>query len=60
MSVASSPTLSAHLMPQCIARCRQESPGIDLQLLGIGKTGHIGFAGHNDPVQFRNFRVKTP
>lgn len=24
------------------------------------KTGHIGFAGHNDPVQFRNFRVKTP
>ncbi len=22
------------------------------------KTGHIGFAGHNDPVAFRNFRVK--
>jgi hypothetical protein len=22
------------------------------------KTGHIGFAGHNDPVEFRNFRVK--
>ncbi len=24
------------------------------------KTGHIGFAGHNDPVAFRNFRVKKP
>jgi Domain of Unknown Function (DUF1080) len=22
------------------------------------KTGHIGFAGHSDPVAFRNFRVK--
>ncbi|MCC6883486.1 MAG: DUF1080 domain-containing protein, partial [Verrucomicrobiales bacterium] len=22
------------------------------------KTGYIGFAGHNDPVAFRNFRVK--
>jgi hypothetical protein len=22
------------------------------------RTGHIGFAGHNDPVAFRNFRVK--
>ena len=22
------------------------------------KTGHIGFAGHNDPVAFRNFYVK--
>lgn len=22
------------------------------------KVGHIGFAGHNDPVAFRNFRVK--
>lgn len=31
--VASSPTLSAHLMPRCIARCREESPGIQLLLL---------------------------
>lgn len=22
------------------------------------RTGHIGFAGHSDPVAFRNFRVK--
>lgn len=31
--VASSPTLSAHLMPQCIARCQQQYPGLKLQLL---------------------------
>jgi DNA-binding transcriptional LysR family regulator len=31
--VASSPTLSAHLMPRCIARCREEMPGIALLLL---------------------------
>jgi DNA-binding transcriptional LysR family regulator len=31
--VASSPTLSANLMPECIARCRQEHPGLDLLLL---------------------------
>ena len=27
-------------------------PGKDL------KSGHFGFAGHNDPVQFRNVRIK--
>jgi DNA-binding transcriptional LysR family regulator len=31
--VASSPTLSANLLPQCIARCRREVPGLDLLLL---------------------------
>ncbi len=31
--VASSPTLSAHLMPECIARCAQQHPGLQLQLL---------------------------
>ena len=31
--VASSPTLSANLLPECIARCRQEHPGLDLLLL---------------------------
>ena len=30
--VASSPTLSAHLMPRCIARCREQAPGIELLL----------------------------
>lgn len=33
VSVASSPTLSAHLLPQCIARCGQRYPGLQLQLL---------------------------
>ncbi|SFE56080.1 LysR family transcriptional regulator [Paracidovorax wautersii] len=31
--VASSPTLSAHLMPECIARCREALPGVELLLL---------------------------
>jgi hypothetical protein len=33
--------------------------GVKTKPAGIDrKTGHIGFAGHNDPVAFRNFRVK--
>ena len=31
--VASSPTLSANLLPECIARCRRDHPGLDLLLL---------------------------
>ncbi|MDA8443945.1 LysR family transcriptional regulator [Paracidovorax valerianellae] len=31
--VASSPTLSAHLMPDCIARCQRELPGLQIVLL---------------------------
>lgn len=31
--VASSPTLSANLMPECIARCQREHPGLHLVLL---------------------------
>lgn len=31
--VASSPTLSASLLPECIARCHVEHPGLDLVLL---------------------------
>ena len=31
--VASSPTLSANLMPECIAQCQQRLPGLDLVLL---------------------------
>ncbi len=31
--VASSPTLSAQLMPECIARCREALPGVELLLL---------------------------
>lgn len=30
--VASSPTLSANLMPECIARCKQQFPGVELLL----------------------------
>src|SRR6218665_216158 len=31
--VASSPTLSANLLPECIARCRHDHPGLELLLL---------------------------
>ncbi len=31
--VASSPTLSANLLPECIAHCRQKHPGLELLLL---------------------------
>ena len=31
--VASSPTLSANLMPECIARCHAQHPGLELMLL---------------------------
>jgi DNA-binding transcriptional LysR family regulator len=31
--VASSPTLSANLLPDCIARCRHQHPGLELVLL---------------------------
>lgn len=33
--------------------------GVKTKPAGVDrKTGHIGFAGHSDPVAFRNFRVK--
>ena len=58
VSVASSPTLSAHLMPQCIARCRHQSPGIALQLLdriqsdvlASVRSGEVDFGVVIDPV----------
>lgn len=34
----------------------QEAGGIDLQILGIGRTGHIGF---NEPGSHRNSRTRT-
>lgn len=39
--VASSPTLSAHLMPQCIALCQQQHPGLQLQLLDRMQQGAL-------------------
>jgi DNA-binding transcriptional LysR family regulator len=41
--VASSPTLSANLMPDCIARCQQAFPGIELLLLD--RIQHDALAG---------------
>ncbi|HVR50018.1 MAG TPA: LysR substrate-binding domain-containing protein [Pseudorhodoferax sp.] len=41
--VASSPTLSANLLPDCIARCRREHPGLELVLLD--RIQHDALAG---------------
>ncbi|WP_137920802.1 LysR family transcriptional regulator [Hydrogenophaga sp. 2FB] len=41
--VASSPTLSANLLPECIARCRDEHPGLELLLLD--RIQHDALAG---------------
>ena len=57
--VASSPTLSANLMPECIARCRQEHPGLDLLLLDRIQhdalasvlSGEVDFGVVIDPAQ---------
>lgn len=57
--VASSPTLSANLMPDCIARCRLEHPGLELVLLDRIQhdalasvlSGEVDFGVVIDPVQ---------
>src|SRR6218665_2751950 len=41
--VSSSPTLSANLLPACIARCRSEHPGLELVLLD--RIQHDALAG---------------
>lgn len=57
--VGSSPTLSANLMPQCIAACAQRYPDIELQLLdrvqqdvlGSVRAGEVDFAAVIDPPE---------
>ncbi|KAF1024091.1 MAG: HTH-type transcriptional regulator GltC [Paracidovorax wautersii] len=57
--VGSSPTLSANLMPQCIAACAQRFPDIELQLLdrvqqdvlGSVRAGEVDFAAVIDPPE---------
>ncbi|KQP11975.1 LysR family transcriptional regulator [Pseudorhodoferax sp. Leaf267] len=57
--VASSPTLSANLLPACIARCREEHPGLELVLLDRMQhdalasvlSGEVDFGVVIDPAQ---------
>ena len=67
VSVASSPTLSAHLLPQCIALCRQQAPGIALQLLdriqsdvlASVRSGEVDFGVVIDPQDHADLHCQT-
>lgn len=65
--VASSPTLSANLLPDCIARCRLEHPGLELVLLDRIQhdalasvlAGEVDFGVVIDPVQSADLHAET-
>lgn len=65
--VASSPTLSAHLMPECIARCAQQHPGLQLQLLDriqqgaldSVRAGEVDFGVVIEPTQPEDLHCET-
>lgn len=65
--VASSPTLSANLLPACIARCRLEHPGLELVLLDRIQhdalasvlAGEVDFGVVIDPAQSADLQAET-
>jgi DNA-binding transcriptional LysR family regulator len=65
--VASSPTLSANLLPACIARCRLEHPGLELVLLDRIQhdalasvlAGEVDFGVVIDPPQTAELHAET-
>lgn len=65
--VASSPTLSANLMPECIAQCQQRLPGLDLVLLDRIQSavlasvlsGEVDFGVVIDPGERDAFECET-
>ncbi|CAN7258611.1 LysR family transcriptional regulator [Pseudorhodoferax sp. LjRoot39] len=65
--VASSPTLSANLLPNCIARCRLEHPGLELVLLDRIQhdalasvlAGEVDFGVVIDPAQSADLQAET-
>jgi DNA-binding transcriptional LysR family regulator len=67
VSVASSPTLSANLLPQCIARCRQQAPGVNLKLLDriqsdvlqSVRSGEVDFGVVIDPSEKQDLHAQT-
>lgn len=67
VKVASSPTLSAHLLPQCIARGRLQSPGVNIQLLDriqsdvllSVRSGEVDFGVVIDPSERQDLHVQT-
>ena len=67
VKVASSPTLSAHLLPQCIARGKLQSPGVNIQLLDriqsdvllSVRSGEVDFGVVIDPSERQDLHVQT-
>ncbi|MEX8194629.1 LysR family transcriptional regulator [Comamonas guangdongensis] len=67
VKVASSPTLSANLLPQCIARSKQQSPGVDIKLLDriqsdvllSVRSGEVDFGVVIDPSEKQDLHVQT-
>ena len=67
VKVASSPTLSAHLLPQCIARAKQQSPGVSIQLLDriqsdvllSVRSGEVDFGVVIDPSEKQDLHAQT-
>lgn len=65
--VASSPTLSAHLLPACIARCRDEHPELQLvvldriqqQTLHSVRLGEVDFGVVVDPGEREDLHTQT-
>jgi DNA-binding transcriptional LysR family regulator len=65
--VASSPTLSANLMPSCIARCAEQHPEIQLVLLdrvqqdvlGSVRAGEVDFGVVIDPSEPEDLHCET-
>lgn len=67
VKVASSPTLSAHLLPQCIARGRQLSPDVNIQLLDriqsdvllSVRSGEVDFGVVIDPSEKQDLHAQS-
>ena len=65
--VASSPTLSAHLLPACIARCRSEHPELELVVLdriqqltlNSVRLGEVDFGVVVDPGEREDLHTQT-
>ena len=65
--MASSPTLSAHLLPQCIARGRQLSPDVNIQLLDriqsdvllSVRSGEVDFGVVIDPSEKQDLHAQA-
>ena len=67
VKVASSPTLSAHLLPQCIARGKRQSPDVNIQLLDriqsdvllSVRSGEVDFGVVIDPSEKQDLFAQT-